>query len=185
MAKYKWATTWQNQQSDCAPSEVLPVRPESSLPAWRKLGSLATHSAHSEDSDQTGRMSRLIWVFAGRTLILLVLSCRGSNVHTIKRNRMAIIICKHKIELRSFGKVCNKIDRWIKEYLKCIPKLYEMMYPWRVFDHFTTHVYNLYIFTAAQSKAQTDYFVKIRAKRNNMHNKEHISIIKRLFAQQR
>ena len=46
-------------------------------------------------------------------------------------------------------------------------------------------LYSLYIFTAAQSKAQTDYFVKIRAKRNNIHNKEHISMIKRLFAQQR
>ena len=34
--------------------------------------------ADSEDSDQTGRMPRLIWVFAGRTAILLVLSCRGS-----------------------------------------------------------------------------------------------------------
>ena len=33
----------------------------------------------SEDSDQTGRMPRLIWLFAGRTLILLVLSCHGSN----------------------------------------------------------------------------------------------------------
>ena len=31
-----------------------PVWSESSLPAWRKLGSLATHSAYSEDSDQTG-----------------------------------------------------------------------------------------------------------------------------------
>ena len=30
--------------------------------------------AHSEDSGQTGRMARLIWVFAGRTAIL---SCRG------------------------------------------------------------------------------------------------------------
>ena len=29
---------------------------------------------------QTGRMPRLIWVFAGRILILLVLSCRGSNI---------------------------------------------------------------------------------------------------------
>ena len=38
---------------------------ESSLCAWRKLGSLATHWAHSEDSDQTGWMPRLIWVFAG------------------------------------------------------------------------------------------------------------------------
>ena len=34
--------------------------------------------ADREDSDQTGRMPRLIWVFAGRTAILLVLSCRGS-----------------------------------------------------------------------------------------------------------
>ena len=32
----------------------------------------------SEDSDQTGRMPRLIWVFAGCTVILLVLSWGGS-----------------------------------------------------------------------------------------------------------
>ena len=57
---------------------ICPVWPQSSLSACRNLGSLATHWAHSEDSDQTGRMLRLIWVFAGRTLILLVLSCRGS-----------------------------------------------------------------------------------------------------------
>ena len=50
--KTTWAATLQNQQNECA---------------------------HSEDSDQTGRMPRLIWVFAGRTLILLVLSCRSSH----------------------------------------------------------------------------------------------------------
>ena len=44
-----------------------PVWSESSLSSWRKLGSLASHGAHSEDSDQTGRMPRLIWVLAGRT----------------------------------------------------------------------------------------------------------------------
>ena len=64
---------------------ILPVWSESSLSAGRKLGSLATHWAHSNDSDQPGpdqtrRMHRLIWVFAGRTHILLILSCRGSNV---------------------------------------------------------------------------------------------------------
>ena len=32
----------------------------------------------SEDSDQTGRMPRLIWVFVGRTCHLLVLSCGNS-----------------------------------------------------------------------------------------------------------
>ena len=34
--------------------------------------------AYSEDFGHIGRMPRLIWVFAGRTAILLVLSCRGT-----------------------------------------------------------------------------------------------------------
>ena len=58
-----------------------PVWSESSLSAWRNLEFLATHWAHSEDADQTGRMPRLIWVFAGRTIIVLVLSWGGSYEH--------------------------------------------------------------------------------------------------------
>ena len=46
---------------------IRPVWSVSSLSAWRKLGALATHTAHSEDSAQTGRMPRLNWVFAWRT----------------------------------------------------------------------------------------------------------------------
>ena len=60
---------------------IRPVWSESSLSARRKPGFLATHWAHSEDSDQTGRMPRLNWVCAGRTLILFVLSCRGSIIN--------------------------------------------------------------------------------------------------------
>ena len=73
-----------NQQMTVCPAKtqislgIRPVWSESLLSAWRKLRSLTTHLAHSEDSDQTGRMPRLIWVFAGRTVILFVLSCRGS-----------------------------------------------------------------------------------------------------------
>ena len=44
---------------------ICPVWSESSLSAWRMLRSLA----------------RLIWVFAGRTVILLVLSWGGSNLN--------------------------------------------------------------------------------------------------------
>ena len=82
----KWAATWQNKQNEVRPAKtqtslgIHPVWSESWLSAWRKLGSLATHWAHSEDSDQTGRMPRLIWVFAGCTVTLLFFSCRGSNV---------------------------------------------------------------------------------------------------------
>ena len=58
---------------------IRPVNSESSLCAqWVAKDPSFLH-ADSEDSDQTGRMPRLIWVFAGRTLILLVLSCRGSK----------------------------------------------------------------------------------------------------------
>ena len=56
---------------------IRPVWSESSLSAWRKLGSF-THWAHSKDSDQSGRMPRLIWVFIGHTVILLILSRGGS-----------------------------------------------------------------------------------------------------------
>ena len=49
---------------------------ESSLSAWRNLGSLTTHWVYSKDSDQTGL---LIWVFAGCTGHFVVLSCSGSN----------------------------------------------------------------------------------------------------------
>ena len=54
---------------------ISPIWLDSSLSAWRKLGSLAIHLTHSEDSDQTGRMPRLIWVFAGHSChLFLVLS---------------------------------------------------------------------------------------------------------------
>ena len=90
---YIWATTWQNQQSGmCAQRRLgsawaaAEVQADLSLrcPYKRKLGSLETHWAHSKDSDQTGRMPRLIWVFVGRTLILLVLSCPGSYLIDLK-----------------------------------------------------------------------------------------------------
>ena len=81
---YLWATTWQNQQNECAPAKtqislgIRPVWSESSLCAQCVAKDLMLLHADSEDSDQTGRMPRLIWVFAGGTAILLVLSCRGS-----------------------------------------------------------------------------------------------------------
>ena len=46
---------------------IRPVWSASSLSAWGNIGPLTTYWAHTEDSDQTGRMPRLIRVFAGRT----------------------------------------------------------------------------------------------------------------------
>ena len=63
-----------------AKTQISPIWSESSLCAQRVAKDPSFLHADSEDSDQTWRMRRLIWVFAGRTLTLLVLSCRGSNI---------------------------------------------------------------------------------------------------------
>ena len=64
---------------------IRPVWSECSLSAWRKLWSLATPWEYGEDSDQTGRMPRLIWVFAGRIchfvgFVMRRLMCNSHNV---------------------------------------------------------------------------------------------------------
>ena len=52
--------------------DIRPVWSASLCAQWVGKDPSFLH-ADSEDSDQTGRMPRLIWVFAGRTLTLLVL----------------------------------------------------------------------------------------------------------------
>ena len=70
--KDMWAASWQNQQNDCAPSEDSdqpghpPVWSVCTCVQWVAKGPSFLR-ADSEDSDQVGRMPRLIWVFAGRT----------------------------------------------------------------------------------------------------------------------
>ena len=66
---------------------IGPVWSESSLCAQWVVYDPSVLHADNEDSDQTGRMSRLIWVFAGRTATLLVFSCRGSNVLVLLKHR--------------------------------------------------------------------------------------------------
>ena len=59
--------------------DINPVWSESSLCTQWVAKDLSFLHMDSEDSDQTGRMPRQIWVFAGRIAILLVLLCRGQG----------------------------------------------------------------------------------------------------------
>ena len=100
---------------------IRPVRWESSLCAqWVAKDPSFLH-ADSEDSDQTGRMPRLIRVFAGRTAILLVLSCRGSNEYystapspqkeVIEKTWMQIYVCYEIFAFyRTHSNLYNKLD---------------------------------------------------------------------------
>ena len=70
-----WAATWKTNKMSVRPAKtqislgIRPVWSESLLCAqWVAKDPSFLH-ADSEDSDQTGRMFRLIWVFAGRTVI--------------------------------------------------------------------------------------------------------------------
>ena len=62
-----WAASRQNQQNGICASEDSdqPGHPPSLIRVF------ATHWAHSEGSDQTRRLHRLIWVFAGRICLLI------------------------------------------------------------------------------------------------------------------
>ena len=96
-----------------------PVWSESLLSAWRKLGSLATQWAHSKDSDQTGQMPRLIWDFAGRTVILLVLSWGSSNDEwNGDSNWQNSLLVWTKLGIRLFlGREVSSRLRWQKSLL--------------------------------------------------------------------
>ena len=84
----KWLCTQQRLRSAWASAWC----DQSSMSTWRKLGSLATHTAHSENSDRTGRMPRLIWIFAGCTVILLVLSWGSSFLHLDMSHHVCYIL---------------------------------------------------------------------------------------------
>ena len=78
---------------------IRPVWSESSLcTQWVAKDPSFLH-ADSEDSDQTGWMPRLIWVFARRTAILLVLSCRASNVY-IHQQIVWVNWIKHRLPIK-------------------------------------------------------------------------------------
>ena len=85
---------------------INPVWSESSLSAWRKLGSLVAHCAHSEGSDHTGRMPRLIWVFAGRTCHFV-----GFVVRRLKLSSSNHLICFSEFQSKGI---------WTMEHTVCL-----------------------------------------------------------------
>ena len=89
IARITFGTLYDQRHDKTNKMSVRPAKPRISLgirPVWSEsclCAQLVSKDpiflhADSEDPDQTGRMSRLIWVFAGRIAILLVLSCCGS-----------------------------------------------------------------------------------------------------------
>ena len=98
-----WATTWLNQQNECAPSEDSdqPGHPPSLIRVFTVCPMGNWGPKDSEDSAQTGRMPRLIWVFIGHTAILLVLSCHGSFVNSEMKQAQCLdnkLVLQHALQ---------------------------------------------------------------------------------------
>ena len=89
----------------------------------------------SKDSDQTGWMPRLIWVFADRKVILLVLSWGSSNIIIRKGGYLVIIkgefsivlhkniYCWYSLKSPQQGDSNEYQQRFYGEITKIIPKL--------------------------------------------------------------
>ena len=80
-----------------------------SLSEWRKLGSLATHWAHSKDSDQ---MYRLTWVFPGCTCHFVGFVMRWLRCFLVKRNALSGV-------LKSLKDVTRKYSNTLHDYSDC------------------------------------------------------------------
>ena len=107
LAQFLWVpTTYELPHDKTSNVAVRPAKTQISLgihPVWSEPLLCAQWvakdprflHADSEDFDQTGQMPRLIWVFAGRTATLLVLSRGGSYV--FMENYRKLIFNYHQI----------------------------------------------------------------------------------------
>ena len=117
---------------------------------------VATHWTHSEDSDQTERMPRLIWVLVGRTVILFVLSWGGSYIDDLE------LLLQHMF----LG--CNCIDKHFVEEKKKKKKKQFV----EIFRTFTVFFFFFFFFfvvkTTAQAFEQNQCHDIIRSSEMNM-----------------
>ena len=83
---------------------IRPVWSESSPSAWIYLGSLAIHSAHSEDPDQTGHWAdppSLIWVLAACSEHFVCLSLSLGRTHGLGRLGLMLILSHCQFQVAS------------------------------------------------------------------------------------
>ena len=94
-------TKWLYAQRRLRSASASAQSDQSSLCAQRVAKDPSFLPADSEDSDQTGQMPKLIWVFAGRTVNLLVLSWGGSIVWSNPRfacmRQISLVVCAYFI----------------------------------------------------------------------------------------
>ena len=113
-----WATSWQNQQNGmCAQRRLwsawASAQSDQSLNCLHEEAWVHSYPLSiSEDSDQTGHMPRLIWVFAGRTVILLLMSWGGSivKIQTAWKLKNYAVIILNFLQKKRSKQMANRAD---------------------------------------------------------------------------
>ena len=106
---------------------ICPVWSESLLCAlWVAKDPSFLH-ADSEDSDQTGRMPSLIWVFAGHRTTLLVLSRGGSVVCLVAVSELPDMLLNFVAEQAGFSQLQRQVISWCGSY-KMVDQLDKLMF---------------------------------------------------------
>ena len=91
-----WAPMWENVPADVHPMKtwfslrISAVWLESLLSVWRNIASFTIQYVLSEDSGQTARMHKLIWIFTGH-VIRYIFWCCGSYYLLDRKVRIQLI----------------------------------------------------------------------------------------------
>ena len=111
---FHWWSTWNLAM-------IGPAVPEEKMSAWRKLGPLATHWVHSKDSDQAGRMPRLIWSLRW---------AHGQFVGFVMRQLKCACYCQFFVRLFTQWQQLqeNIYNRPLNSDLSCKKSLLELIY---------------------------------------------------------
>ena len=132
-------TQWR-LRSVCASSQSL-------LSAWWNAESLTSQNAHSEDSYQTARMRRLIWIFVGRTcpnVRFLTLRLIWCDKHF---NDVLLFCCLFLLEVIQWHvyalevKINDNAQLYVKTWLYC----FFMLLSWLLFDSLEINAIHIHL----------------------------------------
>ena len=126
---------------------IRPVWSESSLSAWRKFGALATLWAHSEDFDETGRMSRLIWVFAGRTVGFVMSRLIFIFSHFHSHTQVQLLFDDVRVSQNTQNNAWSR--DWMFLWMEFLTRVYygTNFFKWKITESFNNDVYFEYLST--------------------------------------
>ena len=144
MYRHIWAAAWQNQQNAQCTQRRLRSRSESSLSAWKKVWSLASHKVHN----QTGLAQDILFILCSSSFLYHILihfftiSCGHYSWFSLKKIllRKSFVFDEYMKLGQFYAKTLQKLN--IFSPSECVVYLFSLH---KETETFLFHVYNLFI----------------------------------------